>query len=110
MMYSHQYWNDKKLKPYPVEWSNDARENLEDNDGFGDWFNSNFEINIDGKCSKKRFEALFGYSPFKDLNYKDEFARMRIQFKYNKDLRFNGEKGIFVGFKEISNINEENIE
>lgn len=40
--YSNQYYIDKCLKPYPIEWDNEAKQTLADNDKFKEWFDDKF--------------------------------------------------------------------
>jgi phage/plasmid-associated DNA primase len=98
--YSKLYATEKKLKPYPVEWNEDAEENMADNNKFESWFKDNFELGSEFECGR---QELDNYMPveFKNLKIKDELTKMKIPFKYNSQERKKGykERGLYLGFK-----------
>jgi hypothetical protein len=104
LTYSNTYWNEKKLKPYPLEWNEEADEVMSDNNKFEEWFYDNFEVGENNSISKLEFESILSSSNYKSLKIKDEFARMKMKFKYDcqKRVYVNGKqvRGVWVGFKK----------
>ena len=112
MTYSNQYWLDKKLKEYPKEWEEEAKEAMDDNDQFSEWFKEHFEICKEGKIHKNVLEEELKYSPHKSLKIKDELKRMKIWFKYDSqeqhyqklplsEYKAKKFKGFWTGFSMI---------
>jgi len=99
--YSNQYYIDKCLKPYPIEWDNEAKQTLADNDKFKEWFDDNFTMDETYCISKRELENIINQSKFKGIHYKDELKRMKIKFTYKSQERVTGEtsKGVFWGLK-----------
>jgi hypothetical protein len=102
--YSKMYWEEKSLKEYPKEWSDDADEVMNDNNQFSEWFEETFEVGSDYMIHKAHFNDIFDNSPHKNLKIKDELTRLKIPFKYDsqKQEYENGtrHKGWWVGFKK----------
>lgn len=102
--YSKHYADEKKLRPYPDEWKEEADEVMVDNDKFASWFNDRFVVGADKIISKKDFEYLVSLLPMKGVNVKDELKRMRVAFKYDSQMyqMIDGKrvKGWYVGFGE----------
>ena len=64
------------------------------NDAFQTWFDDCCEVGKDFKAGKQEVTQSSG----KELRaVKDEL--MRLGFKYNRDLRVNGQKGVWKGFR-----------
>ena len=81
----------------PEEFKEATEETLNDCDAFQSFFNDNFIIDPDGKCGKKEMIGLTK-KPMREVNAE----LMRIgKYKYQKDVRYNGEKGCWIGFKVI---------
>jgi phage/plasmid-associated DNA primase len=106
--YSRAYWIDKKLKPYPDDWANEAKENMADNDKFGEWFNDTFETGVGYTLFKDDFTRIFSSSPVKFLKAKDEVARLSNGCRYESQMKetiktISGrsvqKKGFWVGFR-----------
>lgn len=106
--YSHQYWIEKKLKPYPDDWAKEAKENMADNDKFGEWFNDRFETGVGYTLFKDDFLNVFSSSPVKSLKAKDEVARLSNGCRYESQMkktittptgRSIQRKGYWVGFR-----------
>jgi len=102
--YSKHYADEKRLRPYPDEWKEEADEVMDENDKFASWFNDRFVVGADKMISKKDFEYLVSLLPMKGVNVKDELKRMRVAFKYDSQMRKREEgkiiKGWYVGFCE----------
>ena len=107
--YSQKYWEDKKLKPYPVEWNEESKEIMIDNNKFQGWFEDNFIVGQDFKVSRKVFEEMLSYSNCKYIKPKDELKRMKIPFKYDSKECYIT-KGVYTGFKVIEKVIEDIIE
>ncbi len=85
--YAKDYYADGlKLKPYPSEFQKETNELLESNDTFRVWFDENFDIDPNGKCSKAEVEDRLetdkdgkkGKNPRSDMK--------RLGFKYESSL------------------------
>jgi hypothetical protein len=104
LSYSNKYWNEKKLKEYPVEWNEEAEDVMKDNNQFSEWFKDTFEIKEGATIHKTDFETILNASIYKNLKIKDELARMKISYKYEsqkeKCEKGKKRKGFWVGFKE----------
>jgi hypothetical protein len=104
LTYSNTYWNEKRLKPYPPEWNEEADEVMSDNNKFEEWFYDNFEVGENNSIPKLEFESILSNSNYKSVKIKDEFARMKMKFKYESQKRvyINGKqvKGVWIGFKK----------
>jgi extradiol dioxygenase family protein len=77
------------------------------------FFEMNFEktSNLDTpSISKTWFEAILEANQWKVINnqIKDQLKSLRIPFKYNKDLRMNGQKGLWYRFSKITTPQDEN--
>jgi hypothetical protein len=109
--YSKEYLQTNNLKPYPVEWNDEAKENMADNNKFQEWFEENFEVGLGFACGRLELESYLPQQ-FKTLSLKDELTRMKIPFKYDakKEKRYAGKKskGIYEGFKIKEDLDEEN--
>jgi hypothetical protein len=106
--YSRAYWIEKKLKPYPDDWAKEAKENMADNDKFGEWFNDTFETGVGYTLYKDDFTSMFSSSPVKSLKAKDEVARLSNGCRYESQMKKNittstgvsvQKKGFWVGFR-----------
>jgi phage/plasmid-associated DNA primase len=96
--YSYKFLQNNKLEPYPVEWKQEADENMEDCNKFDNWFNETFDLGSDKFTSKKEFEMLLP-TEFKYSNIKDEFKRMKLHVRYDSQKWYQGCKGVWCGFK-----------
>lgn len=97
--YSKKYYEDKCLKPYPLEWRQDADEVMEDNNIFQSWFNDMFDISKEYQISKEDFENVIPVD-LKNIKVKDEIKRMKIWHEYKSQERLNSKvKGVWHGFK-----------
>ena len=106
--YSRAYWIEKTIKKYPVEWSEDAKENMAENDGFKEWFADNFDRSVGFFIHKDDFNRMFQQSPVKNLKPKDEIARLKYGCRYESQMKKNisilnftktiQKKGFWVGF------------
>lgn len=103
--YGNHYWNEKNLKEYPIEWSEEASENMNDNNKFDVWFNENFTF--DKNELKEEEKGLFVGKQFmtdmlptdlRNVKINDELKRMRLNFTYDKGKRYKTAKGIYIGF------------
>ena len=119
LKYSHQYWIDKKLKPYPVEWKQASADCMEDNNDFNCWFVDNCELGTEF-CIHHNFikEYTADYKKLQNMNLKDEFNRLGKGIKYDSqeldyyevlgELNKKGKpktvkcKGFWHGFKLIN--------
>jgi hypothetical protein len=108
--YSNQYWLDGKLKNYPDDWNEERKDNLSDNNAFVSWFNDNFEAGDGYECSKKEFDCMLKESACKDCNAKDEITRMKLNIRYDSQMRKSVNKkmtkGFWIGFRSIQQDNE----
>lgn len=102
--YSKSYYEDKKIKPYPNDFKQEAKENVEDNNQFQTWFEDNFEIGKDFKISKSDLENSIP-STLKGITIKDELRRMKVPYSYDSQMRLKGKKGFFIGFQRVENDN-----
>jgi hypothetical protein len=104
LTYSNKYWNEKKLKDYPVEWIEQAEDVMNDNNEFSEWFKDVFEVKAGAYIHKATFETILNASKYKNLKIKDELARMKISYKYESQKQeYEGgvrKKGFWVGFEE----------
>ena len=105
MQYSHKYWIDKRLMPYPQEWADGADETMDENDEFGEWFFENFEVGEGKVFYKTAFDEMVGLCPkLKGIKAKDELVRMKIGVKYDYKRQENNKttgkrcKGFWLGF------------
>ena len=103
--YCNYYWIEKCLKSYPTEWNEEAQENMNDNNKFDSWFNDNFTFNENElkEGEKGLFigkQAMTDMLPnsMQNIKINDELKRMRLNFTYNRDKRYSGVKGCYVGF------------
>ena len=103
--YGNHYWNEKKLRPYPEDWNEEAQENMDDNNKFDGWFNENFTTDLseikegeNGLFVGKQFMTEMLPSNLQNVKIKDELKRMRINFTYEKQKRYRGKQGSYVGF------------
>lgn len=107
--YSRAYWIEKQLKPYPIEWKEEAKENMAENDVFGEWFNDTFERDVAYFIHKEEFNRVFQQSPVKQLKPKDEIARLKYGCRYESQMVKNisvlndtntiKKKGFWLGFR-----------
>ena len=106
--YSRAYNIDKKLKPYPDDWAKEAKENMADNDKFGEWFGDTFETGVGYTLYKDDFLNMFSSSPVKSLKAKDEVARLSNGCRYESQMKQSitnsvgvsvQKKGFWVGFR-----------
>jgi len=107
--YSNAYWIEKQLKKYPIEWNEEASENMAENDIFTEWFDDTFERDVGYFIHKEDFNSVFQHSPVKHLKPKDEVARMKYGCRYESQTIktisiMNGtktikKKGYWLGFK-----------
>lgn len=97
--YSKLYYDEKCLKPYPIEWKKDADEVMEENNEFQTWFLDTFELGKNLKISREQLELNLSVQ-FKDRKIKDELKRMKIYFEYKSQERYNSAKrGTYYGFE-----------
>jgi hypothetical protein len=99
--YSKHYWIEKCLKEYPEDWLLESKDNMNDNDGFKDWFYNNFEISPCYQIHKEDFDDIFRRSLLTNLKAKDEVARLKIKCKYDSQMKIGKRKGYWVGFRKI---------
>ena len=95
--------DDFTMCNYPTDWKQETDECITENNEFGEFFNSHFEIDSEGCVSKRIMDEtikLFG-SPIK---IKDELKRMGIKYSYDCQKRILKEsiKGVYTGFKIIT--------
>jgi hypothetical protein len=88
-----------KLKTYPKDWELETKDVIEQNSKFKDFFEDYFEIDSEGKVSKRQIETRMKEFLRGNYNIKDELKKLRINFRYNSQERENGDKGFFHGFK-----------
>jgi len=104
MQYANKYYNSGIAK-YPDDWNEDAKEVMEDNNKFEEWFMSNYEMTPDGVTWKRDLETMATHNNFKHIKVKDELKRMKVIFKYESQAqgtgKDKGKKGCFRGFKYI---------
>ena len=114
--YANHYWNEKKLKEYPIEWKEEASENMTDNNKFDGWFNENFTFDESelkeeekGLFIGKQFMTDMLPSDLRNVKITDELKRMRLNFTYEKTKRYKTVRGIYVGFglkkREVEDVN-----
>ena len=103
--YGNHYWNNKNLKEYPIEWNEEASENMNDNNKFDVWFNENFTFDESelkegekGLFVGKQFMTDMLPTDLRNVKITDELKRMRLNFTYDKGRRYKTAKGIYVGF------------
>jgi len=103
--YGNHYWNEKNLKEYPIEWSEEASENMNDNNKFDVWFNENFTFDENelkegekGLFVGKQFMTDMLPTDLRNVKMNDELKRMRLNFTYDRTKRYKTAKGIYVGF------------
>jgi phage/plasmid-associated DNA primase len=92
--YAYQYTLENKLYPTPAEFIEATKETIAMNSSFKTWFEDNCEISPDEKTGKNELVEASKKS-FRELN--DELKNMG--FKYGKDIRVDGVKGGWIGFK-----------
>ena len=107
--YSKAYWEEKKLKKYPAEWNEEAKENMAENEVFREWFNDNFERGLGFFIHKDEFNRMFQQSAVKYLKPKDEIARFKLGCRYDSQMKKNlpsgsggrtiQKKGFWIGFR-----------
>jgi len=111
LTYSNQYYLEQKLKDYPEEWDEEAKDIIKQNNKFDEWFFDRFEVITDGMIYKEDFEFILKECPDKTIKIKDELKKLKIPFKYDsqKVVRKDGKalKGWWVGFREIQEEKEE---
>jgi hypothetical protein len=114
--YGNKYWIDKKLKQYPIEWEEEATENMGDNNKFDVWFYDNFTFSLDelkedekGLFVGKQCITDMLPSDLKNVKLNDELKRMRINFTYDKAKRYKTSRGVYIGFG-LKKVNEEDKE
>jgi phage/plasmid-associated DNA primase len=96
--YSQMYYLEKGLKPYPAEWNEQAIENLEDNDKFKSWFDTNMVVDKNGKIAKKDLVDLLP-KEFGDIKIVDELTRMKIPYIYKSQDHIGRKKGVYYGLR-----------
>jgi hypothetical protein len=105
--YSKQFVDDGyKLKTYPKDWELETKDTIEQNSKFKDFFEDFFEIDSEGKVSKRQIETRMKEFLRGNYNIKDELKKLKINFRYNSQERKNGDKGFFYGFKLATSIEE----
>jgi phage/plasmid-associated DNA primase len=100
--FAHQYTVNNALHPTPAEFIEATKETIAMNSPFKTWFEENCEVSPEGRVGKKDLVDASRLQ-FRELN--DDLRNMG--FKYNRDIRVNGIKGGWVGFKLINYNNEE---
>ena len=98
---SKDYFINKKLADYPVEWQEESNQVIEDNEGFKNWFDDNCEIGWHRCVNKKAFDDMFK-TALSGYKLKDELKKFKAGIKYDCQRReSNGGKqlkGFWVGF------------
>jgi hypothetical protein len=130
--YSKKFVDDgSKLKAYPKEWLEVKKEQVDGNNTFNDFFNSNFVVApyienkdfliTEGKTAEQIHNERVLYAnriPKQEIdkflekerikvNFKDELKRMKIAFKYDSQFKSGGYKGFYLGIKFGNNYSEE---
>ena len=103
--YANKYIENGTLN-IPKDFINDQNSVLEMNDEVKLWIEEDFEFNPEYKFSKYELEQT---KIFKRLGLKritDDLKR--LGYKYVKDLRKDGKKGLWVGLRLIENETQEN--
>jgi phage/plasmid-associated DNA primase len=101
--YSKMYIDEGNIKPHPDDWSDETKDVCADNNKFTIWFDEHFETGDLFKICKKDFESIVKVNDMGDINVKDELKRMRINFRYDSQMREGGKKGFYIGFRHIPN-------
>lgn len=110
--YSHKYYTDKKLLPYPKDWQNEVNDSMDDADKIGTWLNEEFQYGADEDgneymMSKVEMDNLIfdncTVTERGKLKIKDELKRLRKPVKYDSQLQQydNGKrvKGWYIGIR-----------
>jgi hypothetical protein len=92
----HLYTKTNKLI-IPDEFEEAIVNTLEANDEVKMWFNDNCEYGDEFKCSKKELEEVIS-KPFREIQ--NEIQRI-TNFKYDRNLKHNNNRGGFKGFRII---------
>lgn len=114
--YSVAYHNERKLKPYPIEWDIMGKKIMNSNNDFLVWFDENFVVDVNGKVWKDTFSSLIDKKRVND----DDLKGLKKKFKYDsqKDGKtykifvdgkevVKQEKGFWLGFRVRDNDEEE---
>jgi hypothetical protein len=100
--YSMQYFQEKKLKDYPIEWDDEAKDVIKQNNKFDEWFFDTFDIGMEKSIFKKDFDMAFKNCPDQSVKIRDELKKLKIPFEYRSQevVSVNGEKqkGWWYGF------------
>jgi hypothetical protein len=96
MTYANTYYEDKCLKPYPDDWSEEAKECMESNNKFKNWLEccivkDEHGVYTSGEMWKKDIENMLP-PELKNINLKDEFTKLKIPFKYESQKKDKGKK------------------
>jgi phage/plasmid-associated DNA primase len=116
--YSHKYYVDKKLYPYPTEWQQEVNDSMDDADKIGLWLNEEFDYGADENgeqymMSKADMDAAliesFTANERSNLKIRDQLKRLRKPVTYDsqKTIYVKGKriKGWFIGMRKKKNDN-----
>ena len=113
MIYANYYANEYELRPYPKEWEYEALDDVTTTNNFNNWFENNFIVGKNFHCHNEIFSDKLKKAELGFIKAKDEFRRMKLNFKYESQLRLKqGDegyykpmaKGYWVGFKCIDEV------
>jgi len=108
MIYANYYANEYELRPYPKEWEYEALDDVTTTNNFNTWFENNFIVGENFHCHNEIFSDKLKKAELGFIKAKDEFRRMKLDFKYESQLRLKQEdegyykakaKGYWIGFK-----------
>ena len=94
MRAGHEYTKTNTLI-IPDEFEEAIANTLEANDEVKMWFNDNCEYGDEFKCSKKELEEVIS-KPFREIQ---NLIQRITNFKYDKKLKHNNNRGGFKGFR-----------
>jgi len=128
--YSQAYYHEEKLKPYPIDWEIEGKKTMDANDEVMVWFNKHFELDPNAKMDNhifmsyidkqiitdqelKSLKKKFNYDSQKMGGYHDAIDKegKKTIISTDKDgkpiYKQKQTKGVWFGFKEISDEEEE---
>lgn len=107
--YSKAYYEEQKLKPYPIDWEIEGKKQMDDNNEVLVWFNKHFELDADGKVENRIFmsyvdEKIVTDQELKSLRKKFNYDSQKMG-PYHETIDKEGKvvkkqtKGMWSGFK-----------